>query len=373
MSNAFNNFLSNKGYGPIMKDYQHASKLYVDSTYARAPKLGFLYFVEFLINPSAIPKSGQAWSVKDRIDVGLLAKKLDLPKFTIANETVNQYNRKTVVQTKLSYNPITIELHDDNSDITHNLWVNYYKNYYLDGSSNNVDFTDTKYGTTDYKYGRYDNGVSEPFFDSINVYVLHQHRFTQYTLINPMITEWQHDSVNQSEGNKILQNRLTIAYETVIYDTGTIEPGVNPVGWTAQYYDRESSPNTVAGNASNDVIYGQQRQSAFDMPGKDRIFGSTRPQAPGILQQLGSLLVNNYINQNGLTRQNAVAYNIAGSVMGQLGSGPGKYASPPSSESNPGVFTLPGGIGINIFKGLNTSVDGKIRANPAAILFPPKG
>jgi len=74
-----------------------------------------------------------------------------------------------------------------------------------------------------------------------------------------------------------------------------------------------------------------------------------------------------------MTRQNSVAYNIAGSVMGQLGSGPGKYASPPSTENQLGVFTLPGGVGINIFKGFNTTVDGSIRANPAAILFPPKG
>jgi hypothetical protein len=51
-------------------------------------------------------------------------------------------------------------------------------------------------------------------------------------------------------------------------------------------------------------------------------------------------------------------------------SSPGKYASPPSTQSQPGILNLPGGIGINIFKGINTSVDGKIRANPAAIIFP---
>lgn len=368
---AFNNFLSNKGYGPIMKDFQHASKLYVDSGYAKAPKVGFIYFIEFDINRAAV--SDAAWATNDWLDVGLLAKRADLPKFTIANETVNQYNRKTVVQTKLTYNPISIDFHDDNSDITHNLWVNYYKNYYRDSNSSQAAFKDTKFSEIDYTYGRYDNGLSIPFFKSINIYVLHQHKFTQYTLVNPKVTEWQHDSVNQSEGAKILQNKMTIAYENVIYNTGKIVPGINPVGWTANYYDKESSPNTVAGTASNDVIYGAGGSSTFDQPGKDRIFGSTRPQAPNQLQQLGMLLAKNYINQNGLTRQKAVAYNIAGSVMGQFSGGPGKFASPADTETSPGVFTLPGGVGINIFKGLNTSVDGKIRANPAAILFPPKG
>ena len=155
-----------------------------------------------------------------------------------------------------------------------------------------------------------------------------------------------------------------IAYENVIYKEGEITPGSNPIEWAARYYDTEPSPYSA---------YKSANPSTFDQPGKDRIFGSTRPVAPSVLQQLGTALVKNYINQNGLTRQKAEAYNIAGSVMGQLGSGPGKYASPPSTEANPGVFTLPGGVGINIFKGFNTSVDGKIRANPAAILFPPKG
>ena len=121
-----------------MKDYEHASKLYVDSYYARAPKLGFLYFVEMDINRAAV--SDESWATNDWFDVGLLAKKADLPKFTIANETVNQYNRKTVVQTKLTYTPISIELHDDNSDITQKLWVNYYKSYYKDSSTDPVAF-----------------------------------------------------------------------------------------------------------------------------------------------------------------------------------------------------------------------------------------
>jgi len=364
MSNAFTNFLSGSGSGIVMKDYQHASRLYVDSTYAKAPKLGFLYFVQLNINKNAVPASGDAWKTNDILDVGLLVKKLDLPKFTIANETVNQYNRKTVVQTKLTYNPISMELHDDNSDITHNLWVNYYKNYYLDGKSGGAPFKDTKFGVTDYGYGRYDNGISVPFLDSIDIYVLHQHRFTQYTLINPKITEWQHDSVSQAEGNKILQNRLNVAYESVIYQEGEIVPGSKPVEWAARYYDTDPSPYTV---------YKSSNPSTFDRPGKDRVYGTIRPQAPGVLQQLGMLLAKNYINQNGLTRQKAVAYNIAGSVLGHLGSGPGKYASPPSNEQDPGIFTLPGGVGINIFKAFNTSVDGKIRANPAAIIFPPRG
>jgi hypothetical protein len=403
MSNnaAFLNFLNqaNTGNGrgliPVMKDYQHADRLYINSDYSRAPKVGFLYFVDLNINEQAV--QNKAWAGDGRADVGLLAKKADLPKFSIDNETLNQYNRKTVVQKGIKYNPINIEFHDDNTDITHNLWVNYYKNYYADSlvGRGNPSFKDTKYGDIDYIYGRFDNGRSNdfPFLYEINLYVLHQRQFTQYTLVNPKITEWQHDSIDQSSGNKIMQNKMTIAYESVVYSAGQITKEGNPVGFAVNYYDNEDSP-IYKKSPAVDVIYDEQNPSPFDQQGirgaifgqpptnksstfdqrrGNRQYGTIRPQGPGMLQQLGTILAKNYINQSGLTRQKSVGYNIAGSVMGQIGSGPGKYASPPNTEEQPGVFTLPGGVGINIFKGFNTTVDGSIRANPAAILFPPKG
>ena len=367
---SFLKYISNSG-DPVMRDYQHANRLYVDSSYARSPKVGFLYFVQLNINPSLYKGSNL-----DRQDVGLLAKKVDLPKFNIETETLNQYNRKTIVQKALKYNPVSIELHDDNSDITHNLWTNYYKNYYYDGQQGSAAFKDTKYNFADYTYGRYDNGSLTDFFDSIDLYVLHQSKFTQYTLVNPKIKDWQHDSVGQ-EGTKILQNKMTVEYESVLYKQGEIVEGSKPLNWAVRYYDKTPSPNTINGKTGTKLQTPAQnldkRAGDFDKKGKERNYGTLRPQSSDILTQLGTIVLKNYINENGLTRQKSVAYNIAGSVMNAtLSSGSGKYASPPSTESAPGVFNLPGGVGINIFKGFNTSVDGKIRANPAAIIFPPK-
>ncbi len=383
---AFTNYLSpsapNRGQ-PYLKDYQHANRLYVTDTYARSPKVGFLYFIQLNINESAV--IDKSWSVNDRYDVGLLAKKADLPKFNVSTETLNQYNRKTIVQTKLTYSPITIDFHDDNSNITHNLWVNYNRHYYADSNygdpalskinknNNPEQFSNTKYGDKDYKYGRYDNGSTTDFFKSIDLYVLHQGEFTQYTLINPKITEWSHDSVNQAEGSKIQQNRMTVAYEAVIYKTGVIQPSVQPEGWIPVYYDNEPSPLTIGGNPRNTPNYVRQ-ESSFDKPGPARVYGLVGGESrnPNPLLDIGTILAKNYLNKNGLGKAGPVGYTIAAGVLGTLGGGPGKYASPPPAQNPTGVFTLPGGIGINIFKGFNTSVDGKIRANPAAIILPPR-
>ena len=408
MSNAFTNWLStsNSGYrdgAPILKDYQHASRLFLDNDYAKSPKVAFLYFVSFNINKEAI--LNKEWENKHLQDFGLLVKKVDLPKFKISTETLNQYNRKTVVQTKLNYENVSIEFHDDNADIVNGFWVNYYKHYYLDsnygGASNSGPsrnqsvpaFNDTKYGKNDYQYGRYpSNTTNKNFLSSIDIYVLHQQQFTQITLVNPKITEWGHDSLNYSEGGKVLQNRMGIAYENVLYNQGQILAGNSPEGFAAVYYDKTPSPLSIGGNSTNQPTYNRpastfdqpgstrvlqttapRQRSEFDQPGKPRVFGTIggNYRKPNPIKDLALLLLQNQINQKGLGRAKSTGYNIAAGVLGALGgAGSGKYSEPPSTQNQPGIVNLPGGIGINIFKGLNTSVDGKIRVNPAAIIFP---
>jgi len=398
MSNKFNDYITNLGFGTTFRPYEHADRLYIGGAFAKSPKFGFLYFVRFNINPKYIKDT--EWGEKDRYNVGLLAKKIDLPKFNIATETLNQYNRKTIIQKSISYNPINIDLHDDNTNITHLLWVNYYKSYYVDGQQNNAAFENTKYGKIDYNYGRYDNGLNNNFFDSIEIYVMHQGNFTKYTLVNPKIKDWKHDSVDQGAGNKILENKLTVEFETVFYKQGKLVKGTSDY-FVEDYYDKTPGPHTEG----NDLLYKRRGISPFDKtlqtprfksirpapvpvgdqppdppPGAREYGIKNRPQASDMLTQLGTVVLKNYVNQNGLTRQNATEYNIAGSLLSYtLNSGSGKYGKAgPANEyaepaaNAPGVFTV-GGFGINIFKGFNESVDGKIRANPASIIFPPKG
>jgi len=246
---AFNNFLGNDGKGTFFKSYSHATELYVSDNYARAPKLGFLYFVSFNINQEALANA--SWPKNGQQDVGLLVKKVDQPKFKLSTETINQYNRKTNVQTKITYEPITLEFHDDNSEITNNLWINYYKYYYEDSNYRNgmLAYDDTKYSSTYYRYGL-DNNQTVPFFDTVDIFVLHQGKFTQMTIANPLITSWDHDSLDQTNGTKTLQNKMTLAYENVYYKTGEIVPGESPNGFAARYYDNVHSP-IKAGSQKN--------------------------------------------------------------------------------------------------------------------------
>lgn len=264
MSNAFSNFLGGVAQGvfgtsAVMKDYQHADRLYVKDTYARAPKLGFLYFVSFNLNLDAI-KANDRWKQIFYKHIGLLVKRIDQPKFQIETETLNQYNRKTIVQKAIKYQPVNIEFHDDNSQITRDLWKNYFQYYFADsGYGNNISdstlvssFQDTKYSETFYNYGL-NNNQKDPFFKSIDVYVLHQQKFTQYTLINPLITQWDHDTLDQSEGGKILTNKMSVSYETVLYNQGEIRRETAVDNFRA-FYDTSPSPLSIGGLGSKTIF-----------------------------------------------------------------------------------------------------------------------
>lgn len=237
MSAAFNTFLSGSLDGtPILRTYQHATRLFVDNTYARAPKVGFLYFVVLNINPAAKTISSNSLET-----VGLLAKKIELPKFNPDIEKLNQYNKKVNVLTGMTYSATTIEFHDDNSNLTTDLWRDYYTWHYADGRYSDVQYRNNRYGTDVYSHGL-DVETGDSYFTSIDLYVMHLGNFTQYRLMNPVINEWIHDTVGSEDGTKILGSKMNIRSEAVLYNSGAIEPDGESGIFAAKYYDNTPSP-----------------------------------------------------------------------------------------------------------------------------------
>ena len=271
MSSIFNNFVNSifgsEGY---LRSQQHASRLYRDDGfYDFAPKAGWLYYVVLNINPTeAVEREiSSKWSNKYQQMVGILVKSVQMPGFKITTEVLNQYNRKTVVQTKLNYEPVTLQFHDDMANATNDLWKNYYQYYYADGAyesaanptvkprstqfdqrynlagrSFNSSFTDTKAGNINYKYG-FNKPHEAPFFKDIEIYQLNRQQYTGIKLVNPVITSWQHGELNQST-NQLLESKMTVAYESVVYSSGIIKRNVDIVG---NHYDTVPSPNRPGG------------------------------------------------------------------------------------------------------------------------------
>jgi hypothetical protein len=260
MANRITNLLANFGTQLLntgqLKDHQHAARLFIDDTFRLAPKTRFLYHVVFEKNQAV--KLPQGFTPEKLIQVGKLVKRIDLPRYTIASETKNQYNRKTNIQTTINYDPVNVTLHDDRDNTVTAFWQNYYAHY----------FRDTLYAPTTYskqispyedqiryRFG-FDNDLTQGttnFLSAIKIYQLHDHKFTQYTLLNPIITSFSHDTMDAADGAGVVENTMTLAYELVLYDSGYIDNNAPP-GMITLNYDRIPSPLSPLGGGSLSIF-----------------------------------------------------------------------------------------------------------------------
>ena len=291
MPNAVKQFVKDVAGGffgnDYLRDYTHASKTFKPGFYANAPKFKFLFNVYFDINPQAFE------SPTSQANFGLLVKTVKLPSFMMDTHQMNQYNRKRIVQTKIKYDPVDITFHDDNNNLIASMWYRYYTYYYKDGTKPKVVFKGNRGGGSssqvtggggnasptlaDYNSrttyspsitGNDDwgyigetgvpsspNPVKIPFFKNITVFGFNQHNFLAYTLINPIITRFGHDTYDYADGGGIMANNMTLDYETVVYNQGEMDGNkpddiVTGFGSDANY-DRRLSPIATPGSNSN--------------------------------------------------------------------------------------------------------------------------
>ena len=122
---SINNFLNAFSNGlPGMKDYRHASRLYFDDNFKLMPKQKFLFHVVFDIDNN-IPV--RRFTNNERLELNMLVRSCDLPKYDMNIEEKQQYNKKTYIGTKISYSPVNINFHDDHADTVNAFWKAYYE------------------------------------------------------------------------------------------------------------------------------------------------------------------------------------------------------------------------------------------------------
>lgn len=234
----------------LLRDQRHASRLFTDDHLRLAPKSKFLFHVAFNINPAALRTI--ALTQRHRNEINMLVKSVDLPNFALTVETANQYNRKKNIQTTHKFLPLNIKFHDDNMGLINQLWQNYYSYYFGDSAAAQDDAaykkTATKHGDyIKYNYGL-DTGFNTPFFNYIKIYQMARGEYVSYKLHNPVITSWNHNNMDYSQGG-YHDNAMTLTYEAVSYGSGIVKPG-DPEGFALEHYDLEPSPLLADPSAS---------------------------------------------------------------------------------------------------------------------------
>lgn len=232
----------NSSSNVTLRDQQHAARLFVDDQFRLAPKFKFQFHVAFGINTAALMNINLIQ--RHTNEINMLVKSCDLPNFNVQTETLNQYNRKKNVQTTHRYNPVSITFHDDNMGLINQLWENYYNYYYADPSSAKDPGAYARNATKNFNYIKnaygLNNGSQIPFFKYIKMYQMARHEYSEYTLHNPIITQWNHNRVAYSE-TTTHEKTMQIAYEAVSYKTGKVSAGT-PEGFGLEHYDQTPSP-----------------------------------------------------------------------------------------------------------------------------------
>lgn len=135
-------------------------------------------------------------------------KTCELPRWTADTQVVNTYNHKTIVQTRLNYEPITMSFYDQLNDSVENMMWHFVKGQFdpTDGSKAGtirpmtvtIKMHKTWFGTTDL-----DENL-ESTDDSAKEKI--------YILKNAYIVDAQHDTLDYSASDTVLWT-LTLRYE----------------------------------------------------------------------------------------------------------------------------------------------------------------
>jgi hypothetical protein len=124
----------------------------------------------------------------------LVAKSCELPRFSVETQVVNAYNHKTIVQTKMNYEPITMTFYDQTNDVAESLiW----------------DFVKGQFDPSD--------GSKKPGIAPLTVTIKMKNLSGEgedkvYTLSNAFITDAQHDTLDYSTSDPVVWT-ITLRYE----------------------------------------------------------------------------------------------------------------------------------------------------------------
>ena len=278
---SFINDVVNGALAPTnLRDYQHASKTFVANNYQNLPKFKNWFHVSFRLNPVAkqlvdravsgttLPWKGE---LSDLATLGVLVKSVSLPNFKFDVKKHNQYNKKTLNVTRINYDPVSIEFHDDMASQMRAFWYAYYQYYVQDPSFKGLTQTslpeqyksyreqysniyngadkDYNYGLDTISTAGKDFNRPEAFFEDIRIYHFSRNHdkkgahFQEYVLVNPVLSNFSHDTLAHSDAGQA-KGSMSIEYETVLYNSGII--GKDQIATWAEvqkrYWDGKKSP-----------------------------------------------------------------------------------------------------------------------------------
>ena len=308
------------------------------------PRYKYMYYANFQVNAQAMSMYPDLFLLGGLGGVSFKIKAIDRPNVDLQQRELNQYNHKRYAYVKTEYKPVTISMYDTIDNKPLNLWIEYFTYYFGDArykssanmQSNPVDPTfDDSTG-----WGLRPMAEQVNFFTSLDLYAFGgKKEYTKVSYLNPKISAVDWGS-NDSSSSDMEDLKMTLTYETLQYDGGTItaqmaaqfgfdigkatlEPPVSPalintnnIGTGPHRYNNH--PDTDNGAISTDITKPSASVlSNFGMSGSSyAALGAGVPSSPGVNQSGSPLqtqqILGNQYQYSTDTGANDYAYNQEG-------------------------------------------------------------
>lgn len=216
-----------------LKDPRFASRFFKlrDATLDGIPRHKFMFWTNWV---RAAGEGGPRNYGRWEDGVSFLVKSVEKPRINFANETLSQYNKKRVVQTKIDYQPIRMSFYDTYDDRFLKMFLEYFKYYYADpnaqtGAAWTPDTVFSEFNIVDEGRGV---GFVPPyldvasgqrvantgnFFERLEIVQFGSNYFTEFWLINPKIVSYDPDDYDHTDINTPAVTNISVAYESIVW------------------------------------------------------------------------------------------------------------------------------------------------------------
>lgn len=317
---------------------------------SKLPRYKFMYYANFVLSAEAIDFLEGQLSDLGTWEKGISFKirAIDKPSVDLSTTTLNQYNRKRNVYSKIDYHPFTIKIYDTIDDIPLLLWKKYFTYYFGDSrQKSDLEYNEiVPTGTliAPEKWGLNPDKDSYNFFDKIELYAIFGKRYTQINYIKPKITkiDWQQ---YDSDSSDMSEMSMTLMYEALEYLDSDIITATDakkfgfdiekPVGDT---YDSSltadiSAPKPDTQNMIRNMLNNSQTPGGTDL-------------TSGISNNFN--VANSTLNLFTNNSLGPLSQYGAGTVIGQSIQGTSQYLQVFNAATNPGLISQFSGTGFGL-------------------------
>lgn len=198
------------------------------------PRQNFGGYVSFVLDRDLFgnPFFDQLNNDELRVRMSSLVRTADMPQVEFKTQTMNEYNKKKIVNTGVEYQPVTIRVVDTASNAWLQIIMKYFAYHYMNPrnkgdqgnrdinsintSDGGADFIGSQYGAggpfDSNNYG-YNPNLNPNFFERIDYVLYHAQKGVQYSLINPVMTGFTHTPIDYAS-NDVMEFTMTFQYES---------------------------------------------------------------------------------------------------------------------------------------------------------------